>query len=239
MKSQLLMALIAVLPNTIALASDSTGSDGLQDMSDPMAVYTQVGSGITNKGLNLKLGSAYDTMDPETIAMHVLELKGALGDSLSLEGNDSINEGRYRHFKVNTSNGMGSQIDFNWNFEQQSGLASYSFLQALPAFGPLELYPLAGAGIVLQDNEGYEIPASYATVGLYSKLAISDDVWMNYNPTYSSQLGGDNQLKSMFGFLHEATVSYQIDSKQNVRFFVNWGKSLDSTNVRLEYNYQL
>jgi hypothetical protein len=171
--------------------------------------------------------------------MHVLELKGALGHSLNLEGSDSINEGRYRHFKVNTLNGIGSQIDLNWSFEQQAGRASYSLIQALPAIGSLELYPLAGAGLVINDNAGYEVPASFATIGLYSKLSITDKIWMNYNPTYSSQLGGNSQLESIFGLLHEAAVSYQIDSKQNVRAFVNWGKSLNSTDIRLEYNYQL
>ena len=29
-------------------------SDEVQDMSDPMAVYTQAGAGLSNEGLNLK-----------------------------------------------------------------------------------------------------------------------------------------------------------------------------------------
>jgi hypothetical protein len=48
----------------------------VQDMSDPLAVYTQVGIGATNKGLNLKIGQAYDTGIATTAGMNVIEVKG-------------------------------------------------------------------------------------------------------------------------------------------------------------------
>lgn len=51
----------------------------LQDMSDPLAVYTQVGTGLTNKGLNIKIGKSYDPNVPKTMAMNVFEIKGIFG----------------------------------------------------------------------------------------------------------------------------------------------------------------
>lgn len=113
-----------------------------QDMSDPLAVYTQAGAGITNQGLNLKLGNSYDTGDEQTMAMNIIELKGFAGDSLGLDGNDSINSIRFRNFHIDTSNGRGTQIDVNWDFNNNLGNVSYSFIQALPAFGPVQLFPL-------------------------------------------------------------------------------------------------
>ncbi|WP_198589565.1 hypothetical protein [Shewanella sp. 10N.286.51.B7] len=52
----------------------------VQDMSDPLAVYTQVGGGITDAGLNLKLGQTYDTNNPETMGMNIIEGKGLLAN---------------------------------------------------------------------------------------------------------------------------------------------------------------
>ena len=43
------------------------GQEAVQDMSDPLAVYSQFGAGVTNKGLNLKYGQSYDTGNPNTI----------------------------------------------------------------------------------------------------------------------------------------------------------------------------
>jgi hypothetical protein len=50
-------------------------------MSDPLAVYTQGGLGASDKGLNLKVGQSYDTGNPETMAMNIIEVKGIAGNS--------------------------------------------------------------------------------------------------------------------------------------------------------------
>ncbi len=78
-------------------------------MSDPLAVYTQAGMGYTDKGLNIKIGQAYDSGIPNMMAMNVVELKGILGDSIGTTDNrtDSIDIIRFRNFKVNTTNGQG------------------------------------------------------------------------------------------------------------------------------------
>ena len=79
---------IALLVSTLSMAACAVDAEEreVQDMSDPLAVYTQVGAGATNYGINLKVGQAYDTGDPKTIAMNVLELKGLLGEALGWSG---------------------------------------------------------------------------------------------------------------------------------------------------------
>lgn len=58
----------------------SAQEEHVQDMSDPLAVYTQVGFGVTDKGLNFKFGQAYDTGSSTTMGMSIIELKGVAGE---------------------------------------------------------------------------------------------------------------------------------------------------------------
>ncbi|GAL35540.1 hypothetical protein JCM19240_387 [Vibrio maritimus] len=137
MTTSILKNTLKITAMAVALSSGISPAiaDEYQDMSDPLAVYSQAGMGATNKGLNLKLGQAYDTNNDETMAMHVLEVKGFAADLLGLKGDDSVDSLRYRHFNVNTTNGLGGQVDINWDFDNQLGSASYSVIQALPRWG--------------------------------------------------------------------------------------------------------
>ncbi|WP_232314439.1 hypothetical protein [Grimontia marina] len=226
----------------------------LQDMSDPLAVYTQAGVGVTNNGLNFKMGMTYDTGIDTTMGMSIIELKGLLGDFLHLGGDDSFDSVRFRNFGLDTQTGWGSQIDISWDFDNSLGSASYSKIRALPAMGALQLYPLAGAGLTVSDtaeirgNElpigsvGYAIPSSYLVVGSYSKLTLTDDIWLNYNPMYVNTLNDNSYMKGvMDGWHHEVAASYQINPRQNVRLFGNFSDSdiAGSTrDWRLEFNHQ-
>ncbi|KKD61957.1 hypothetical protein RN22_03365 [Grimontia sp. AD028] len=241
----------AALP--LSVVADQSLTD-VQDMSDPLAVYTQAGVGVTNNGLNFKLGMTYDTGDPTTLGMNIIELKGLAGDFLHLGGNDSFDSVRYRNFGLDTKTGWGSQIDVSWDFDQDLGSASYSKIHALPAMGALQLYPLAGVGLTVSDtaeirgNEvpigsvGYAIPSSYLVVGSYSKLTITDDIWLNYNPMYVNTLNDNSYMKGvMDGWHHEVAASYQINPRQNVRLFGNFSDSdiAGSTrDWRMEFNHQ-
>ncbi|CAM3296612.1 hypothetical protein [Shewanella pealeana] len=229
--------------------------DEVQDMSDPLAVYTQAGAGVTNKGSNLKLGNSYDTGNPDTMAMNIVELKGIAGDSLGLDGNDSINQLRYRNFNLDMTNGRGAQIDVNWDFNNNVGNASYSFIQALPALGPVQLFPLAGIGITVTDTAvirgdeteigsvGYAIPSSFAVVGTYAKITLTDKIWLNYNPMYMTTLNSNEYMSDMMdGLYHEVVASYQINPKQNIRLFANYAATEfnadKNVDWRIEFNHQ-
>lgn len=59
----------------ISLSATAQESE-VADMSDPLAIYTQGGVGFSDKGINLKLGKAYDTGDPSTAAQYVIEANG-------------------------------------------------------------------------------------------------------------------------------------------------------------------
>ena len=238
----------------------------VQDMSDPLAVYTQAGGGFTNKGVNIKIGQSYDTGNDETMAMRVVEIKGIYGDALGWDESASIDNSvdsiRFRNFEVNLTNGRGSQIDVNYNLDanhlaEQSGDFSYSIIQALPKMGVLSLYPLLGAGAAFGNNvveddgstdSGYSVYGTFALIGLYSKIAITDELWINYNPFYVSTLSGSGHYKNnAFGvnndtiLLHEFVLSYQINPRLNVRYFANWSEynNFGDGDQRIEVNYQL
>lgn len=254
----LTLGMLMATPLAYADQHNNQGTEAVQDMSDPLAVYTQVGVGYTDKGINLKLGQTFDTGNDKTMGMNVLELKGAFGDALGVRdyANDSIDSLRLRRFGVDLTNGRGSQVDFNYNFDTEAGSLSYSLIQAVPAFGALQLYPLAGVGAAFANNalndngdtiSGYTVPGTFAVVGAYSKLELTDNIWLNYNPMFMKTLSGsDNYKNHAFAdgdnvLNHEFAVSYQINPKFNVRYFAQWNEQLsyqDGTHI-IEFNYQL
>ncbi|MEH6454351.1 MAG: hypothetical protein V7782_15075 [Psychromonas sp.] len=237
----------------------------LQDMSDPLAVFTQAGAGYTDKGINLKIGQTYDTGSDITMGMNIIEVKGIAGEltgfSSGNERDDSIDSLRFRNFTVDLTNGRGKQIDVNLAFTDEAGAqgtASYSFIQALPKMGPVNLYPLAGAGVAFGESfdpldagagaaqDRWDLHGSFYVVGLYSKVEITDKWWFNYNPMYMGTISGSDTYKNagLDGddtlLLHEVVLSYQINARTNVRYFANWSenKNFSSGDHRIEANYQ-
>jgi hypothetical protein len=105
LSASLALVSTCVLAEEDSESSAETPQEKLQDMSDPLAVYTRLGAGATNLGVNLKVGVDYDTGKDSTTAMHVLEIKGALGDALGWGDDDlrdnSIDNVRYRNFVLN------------------------------------------------------------------------------------------------------------------------------------------
>ena len=249
---------LAVLLSTSVLAEDATSpDDGLADMSDPLAVFTMAGFGVTNRGINIKLAKSYDTGNENKLGMNLLEIKGIYSDALGWESDaeDSVDSIRVRNLTVNPNTGLGAQIDMSYALDSEAGSLSYSMLQALPQMGRFNLYPLAGVGITFANNalqddgtiaSGYSFPGTFATVGMYGKFTITDNVWLNYNPIWNSTLSGSD-LFTDHGFeghssvlMHEAIVSYQLDPRSNIRYFANWSEHTDISNGdhRIEYNYQ-
>ncbi|HHC7130483.1 TPA: hypothetical protein ACN37W_004316 [Vibrio parahaemolyticus] len=246
--------------SVISISTFAEEPQEIQDMSDPLAVYTQAGLGITDKGINLKVGQTYDSGKENVAAMNVLEVKGFGGDILGLRDSDdarygsvddSIDSFRLRNFQANMTNGRGHQLDISYNVDNEALDASYSILQALPKVGPVNLYPLAGVGVTVandfsEKDQGYEIPGTFTVVGMYTKLALTDKIWLNYNPMYMHTLSGSDKYKDTYfgndnGLLtHEFAVSYQITPRSNLRYFANWNEQVDFSDGdhRIEFNYQ-
>ncbi|GAA5315259.1 MAG: hypothetical protein AseanaTS_04630 [Candidatus Pelagadaptatus aseana] len=241
-----------------SLTDITRAEDEVQDMSDPLAVYTQAGFGITDKGLNIKIGQTYDTGSDTTMGMNIIELKGVFGESLGFRGSDeplyghvddSIDSFRFRNFKVDMTNGRGSQIDANINIDGETGDVSYSLIQALPKWGPMQLYPLAGLGVSAANDsdDGFEIPGAFGVLGFYGKFTVTDNIWINYNPVWLSTLAGSNDYEDGHYagdsniLAHEFAISYQFTPRFNMRYFANWNEVVDygDGDHRLEFNYQL
>ncbi|MEI8658702.1 hypothetical protein [Vibrio sp. Hal054] len=251
-----LLSLVATITSFSSIAEEQASE--VQDMSDPLAVFTQGGVGITDKGLNLKVGQTYDSGKENVAAMNVFELKGIGGEMLGFRDNDkpmygsvddSIDSFRLRNFQANIKNGQGRQLDMTYDVDSETLNASYSILQALPQIGGfLNLYPLAGAGVTVQNTEddGYEIPGTFTVVGMYSKVALTDKIWINYNPMYMHTLSGSDTYKNgnFAGdnniLTHEFAISYQLTPRSNIRYFANWNEKVNfgDGDHRIEYNYQ-
>ncbi|KPM82473.1 hypothetical protein [Pseudoalteromonas lipolytica] len=258
--------LITLISIGVSFSSYADNQKEVQDMSDPLAVYTQIGFGTTNKGLNLKVGQAYDTGIATTAGMNVIEVKGIYGDALGWESDskttDSIDSFRFRNFSVDLSSMSATQIDANYNLNanlvaDESMDVSYSFIKALKPMGRFTFYPLAGVGASLGENtleddgsrdSGYSIMGAYGLVGMYAKVTINDKIWLNYNPFWLTTIGGSDNYKDHYYGLnqsriltHEFAASYQINPRMNLRYFANWNENVDFVDGdhRLEFNYQL
>ena len=255
-----ILAAALQLTSSAYAQTDQNSGEELQDMSDPLAVYTQAGVGITDKGLNVKIGQTYQSSQPGTMAMNIIEMKGIGGDLLGIRDNDdplyrnvddSIDSFRLRNFQVEVAKGLGRQLDMNYDVDNDKLDVSYSFIKALPKLGPLQVFPLAGAGVTIAndysgDDQGYEIPGTFTVLGMYAKVELTDKIWINYNPMYMHTLSGSSDYKSDYYagenniLMHEFALSYQINSRTNVRYFANWNENVNfgDGDHRIEFNYQ-
>lgn len=254
---------LSLLITCIAFASTNAvfanENDEVQDMSDPLAVYTQAGLGLTDKGINIKIGRSYDTGSPTTMGMNIIELKGIAGEALGFRDSDdpmygsvdgSVDSFRFRNFKVDTTNGRGSQIDATVNLDTKTADISKSVLQALPKWGFVQLYPLAGMGVSIENDlegDGFKVPGAFALAGFYGKFTVNDKLWLNYNPVWLTTLAGSQEYQDTYYagesdiFTHETAVSYQFTPRLNVRYFSNWNEKVEFSDGdhRIELNYQL
>lgn len=254
------VVMAAVIQFASPVFAETNSDEQLQDMSDPLAVYTQAGFGITDKGANIKIGQTYKASQPGTMAMNVIEVKGIGGELFGIRDedvplyskvDDSIDSFRLRNFQVEVAKGLGRQLDVNYDVDADKLDASYSFIKALPKLGVVQLYPLAGAGVTIAndfsgEDNGYEIPGTFTVVGMYSKIDITDKIWINYNPMYMHTLSGSSDYKDAYYagedniLTHEFAISYQITPRSNIRYFANWNEQVDfgDGDHRIEYNYQ-
>ena len=252
-----------VLISNLSAQTDTNTSKKLQDMSDPLAVYTQAGAGYTDRGLYIKIGKAYDSGKPDTMAMNVIEVGGIVGEAIGFrdDATNKIDFIRFRNFVINTKNGLGNQVDVSYNLNTKTGSASYALIQALPKISIFQFYPLAGLGLAVANNvnenvawadadspSGISFPGVYGLVGMYSKVTITKKIWFNYNPIWQSSIAGSNgYVNNTYGignsdiFTHEVALSYQITPKFNVRYFGNWSNHVNFVDggQRIEFNYQL
>ena len=56
------VVMAAVIQFASPVFAETNSDEQLQDMSDPLAVYTQAGFGITDKGANIKIGQTYKSV---------------------------------------------------------------------------------------------------------------------------------------------------------------------------------
>ena len=253
------LALLMILTFSTNIIAESNTTEELKDMSDPLAVYTRGGVGITNRGLNIKIGIQKNTDDDNKNVMNVFEIKGIAGKEIGWDGpyerSNSVDSLRYRNFSLDKTNARGTQIDVTYDLHSESGVVSYSLLQGLPRWKNFNLYPLAGVGLAyannaLQDDgsiqSGLSVPGALAVIGMYGKFTVTDKIWLNYNPFWTVGLVGSDIFMD-HGFAggssvltHEATASYKLTPRSNVRYFANWSENIDFADGghRIEYNYQ-
>lgn len=100
----------------LSLITTSLFPQKYADMSDPMAIYTNVGGSYGSNGVNLKLMKEVESKNENEIAAIIAEVKnGYNGNS------DTFTDFRLRHFSVDSSTGIGTNIDFNYNSSIDGG----------------------------------------------------------------------------------------------------------------------
>jgi len=261
-KSNLISAItifapLCFLPQAFAQETENE----VQDMSDPLAVFTQLGASYGTNGINLKLGKTLDTKSATDMSMILVEVKGLYGEHMKNEGssalhpeaaNDGISELRFRKFDVDMTNGRGLSMDFIHNFDTNSGTASLGMIQALPKIGIWQAFPIIAAGVEYNDgsqrsetneSSGLHSDFVFASFTLYNKFQITETIWANYNPVYSQAIFGDDHytdnLKGSNGLSHEFALSWQMTPKQNFRLWYNASQNqFEDGDFRLEYNQQ-
>ena len=67
-------SILAVVISNSLYAAESNTTKEVQDMSDSLAVYTQMGLGYTDRGFNIKIGKSYVSEKPATMVMNVIEI---------------------------------------------------------------------------------------------------------------------------------------------------------------------
>ncbi len=259
MKAKVLLPFAMLLTFTPPLMAQESDTEEIKDMSDPLAVYTRAGLGVTNKGFNIKIGVESKSGDADTNLMHIIEIRGFGGETVGRDGpyvrNDSVDSLRYRRFAVKKSNGRGSQTEISYNQNSDSGALSYSLLQGLPKWKNFNIYPLVGLDIgiakdALEDDgtidSGFSFPGAFGVVGMFGKYRVNEKIWINYNPFWSVGLVGSDNYKD-HGFeghssvlTHEAAISYTLTARSNIRYYANWSEYTDFSDGthRIEYNYQ-
>lgn len=252
------LTLASIATISQAIAADDTET---QDMSDPLAVYTQLGASYGTNGINLKLGKTLDTGSATDMSMFLFEVKGIYGEHMKHQGsssltpesaNNGISELRFRKFDVDMTNGRGISMDVIHNFDTNSGTASLGMIQALPKVGIWQAFPIIAAGVEYNDgskhsatNEasGLHSDFVFASFTLYNKFQLTDTIWANYNPIYTQAVFGDvhytENLKGSNGLTHEFILSWQMTPTQNFRLWYNASQNqFADGDFRLEYNQQ-
>ena len=129
--------------------------------------------------------------------MNILEIQGIYGDTLGYRDNqvDSIDSVRFRNFIIDTENGLGNQVDITWDFNTESGSASYSLIQGLPKVWIINFYPLAGVGATMANDvyknangwadenspSGISIPGFFANVGMCTGQVQPDTFFREFS----------------------------------------------------------
>ncbi|WP_051303040.1 hypothetical protein [Psychromonas aquimarina] len=237
MKKQFGTSLIVAgctLFTSIAYA-DNAQPEEVADMSDPTAVYSSAGIGYSNKGANIKFGLQLPSKAENSAHMITVDVK---------EGGDII---RGRYFNVNLKTGFAGSIDANYDTNTETAHVSFGALQTIPLSEKLTIYPGLYAGVMIGDDvdefgkvNGVSISAMTATAQMYSKYNITDKLWINLNPAYTTSLYGVET--GVFDL--ETAVSYQITPRFNARLFHNnnmkvgnYNEELYESITRLEFNY--
>ncbi|GIU29499.1 hypothetical protein L2719_15540 [Shewanella schlegeliana] len=261
MKNRTLTVAVAVATplsiSSIAFAEENE----IQDMSDPLAVYTQLGASYGTNGINFKLGKTLDTGSATDMSMFLFEVKGLYGEHMKHQGasalapenaNNGVSELRFRKFDVDMTTGRGISMDVIHNFNANSGTASVGMIQALPKVGVWQAFPIIAAGVEYNDgskrsdtNEasGLHSDFVFASFTLYNKFLLTDTIWANYNPIYTQAIFGNEHytenLKGSNGLTHEFILSWQMTPTQNFRLWYNASQNqFADGDFRLEYNQQ-
>ncbi len=226
----------------------------VQDMSDPMAIYTSGGISYGTNGLNLKMMKTLDTGSKTDLSAIIVEIKDMdFADDGDVrhgtERSSAPSNLRLRKFDVDMTTGRGISYDIMHNTDKDAGMLSVGVMQALPINSFWTAYPILGAGVWYAEDEqnGIDVPGVTLNLTMYNKFTVTDKIWLNWNLTYAEGIFGKEEFKddrnsASDSLVHEFIASYQIDPRNNLRLWHNTSQDKmnedDTGETRLEFNHQ-
>jgi hypothetical protein len=155
-KGILTLAVLASISSMAAVAAE----EAAPDMSDPTAVYTTLGFGYGNKGLDLSSMLLLSSTETQKSGI-IFDVKNMLNedDKLTnpLNGHEVNNTSyRLRWGTINTQNGLGLTIDavnLEHPFFDRMSVVQFGSLMTIPIGENFIMFPIAFVGgVLVEDN---------------------------------------------------------------------------------------
>lgn len=153
--------------------------DYIADFSDPMAIYSNAGVGISDDGVDIYAGiGGY--------------LAGSFKHKLQFEAKDDLEYYEVNYLAVDTSSDTGFLLDTTWDrdyaFGKDSQDTSFGVIKKLPLMNDrLNLYPKLKLGFLWGD----EIKSTtYIHIDMATRFTITPGLWVGVTPGYTYGMKG-------------------------------------------------
>ncbi len=189
------------------------------NFSDPLAVYSNAGIGMSNDGVDIFGGvGGY--------------LSGSFKQQLQVEAKGDLAYYNVNYLAVDTSSDTGFLVDSVWSRDyfwapKKANNSSFGVIKKIPLLdNRLHLYPTLKFGYIWGDDVE---STSYVKAALESRFAVIQGFWVGMTPSYIHGMKGYNldewngSLDAGYMFINGMGLSAQtvVDSHENTEYRAN------------------